>query len=104
MKAKLIKENLNEAIRYREGAWRTFSQELRDYHGWKDGSYPHLFKYYSADNGEEREIEIRPGMDDDISFTVVDSEGEEIDRGSFDAEGLGSGEFDDEVWNYVSPE
>lgn len=98
MKAKLVKESLNEALRYQGQYWRDFAEELVDYHGWKaEGN--EVYKYDMNDETEKAEkTTLSKGYDDNINYIVTDEEGNEIDSGEFDAEGLSSGELDGELY------
>lgn len=95
---KLVKERLNEALRYRGQYWRDFAEELVDYHGWSaEGN--EVYKYDMDDETEEAiKTTLSKGYDDNIEYNVTDEDGNEIDSGEFDAEGLGSGELDGELY------
>jgi len=100
MKAKLVKESINEALRYREGSWSAFARELISYEGWQEDG-EQLIKYDSTDEGETIEIRVFPAHGDEIKFDVTDENGSSLSSGEFDAEGLGSGEFDGELGYYI---
>ena len=98
MKAKLI----NEAYRYQGSfSWYEIKKELEEYHGWhSDGNK--VSKGYANDDDEERLITIGPDpYDDEDIFVVISEENGELDSGSFNSEGLSSGEIDIEVWSAV---
>ena len=98
MKSKLVKKSLNEALRYRGSYWREFAEELVDYHGWS-GEGDEVYKYdMNVETEEAEKTTLSKGYDDNIEYTVTDEEGNEINSGEFDAEGLGSGELDGELY------
>lgn len=99
--ASVINENvLNEAARVGRSRWKDILDDLKDM-GW-NVIHNAAHKDYYTDDDRERELIItaRYGSDE-IEYKVNDENGDEVDSGSFDAEGLSAGELDGEVWNYI---
>jgi len=94
---KLVKESLNEALRYQGYHWNEFTKELINYEGWQGDEYE-VYKYYSNDEGESEKTTLSKGDVDNIKYVVTDENDNIIDSGEFDAEGLGSGELDGELY------
>jgi len=99
--ASVVNENvLSEAARVGRSSWSSILRDLRNY-GW-DISGDTAYKSYANNDDEERELQMtsRYGSDE-VEYTVNDENGDEIDSGSFDAEGLSAGELDSEVWSNI---
>lgn len=99
--AGIIKENaITEAFRIGNSSWSDILDDLSRI-GWtKEGEIAK--KYYTNDNEEQMSLEITNyDGDDEIRWTIFDENNNELESGSFDAEGLSAGEIDSEIWSQL---
>jgi hypothetical protein len=90
--------SLNEAARLGSSNWKTVMKDLEDMRWELDGE--EAVKYYNTDDDDERELRISADGGE-VSYKVLDGDGNELESGSFDGEGLSAGELDSEVWGYL---